>query len=234
MIALSLARAARNPALEELYFFGPHPGNLAFEIGNPDLQSERGLGFDVSVRGRGERFEGELTFFRNDIKHYVFRNPLSEEEFHEREEEFDERFGVEEEPGEEHDHGDFPFVEFVGRDSTLMGFEAHADVKLTDELHRRGDVRSGARRVVRHRRSAAAHSAGAADGRPDVSAQRLPGRRQRDVGRRSDRVYGEETPTEGYAIGRVVHVVLIQSRRRAATPSPRGSTTPPTSCIAIT
>jgi iron complex outermembrane recepter protein len=37
VIAASLARAARNPALEELYFFGPHPGNLSFEIGNPDL-----------------------------------------------------------------------------------------------------------------------------------------------------------------------------------------------------
>jgi len=130
VIAVSLARPARNPALEELYFFGPHPGNLAFEIGNPDLQSERGFGFDLSVRGRSERFEGELTVFRNDIKHYVFRNPLSEEEFHEREEEFDERFGIEETPGEEHDHGEFPFVEFVGRDSTITGFEAHGDVKL--------------------------------------------------------------------------------------------------------
>ena len=99
VIAVSLARAARNPALEELYFFGPHPGNLAFEIGNPDLQSERGFGFDLSVRGRAERFEGELTVFRNDIKHYMFRNPISEEEFHEREEEFDERFGVEEASG---------------------------------------------------------------------------------------------------------------------------------------
>ena len=51
VVALSLARAARNPALEELYFFGPHPGNLTFEIGNPDLKSEHALGFDVSVRG---------------------------------------------------------------------------------------------------------------------------------------------------------------------------------------
>ena len=38
VIALSIARAARNPALEELYFFGPHLGNLSFEIGNPDLE----------------------------------------------------------------------------------------------------------------------------------------------------------------------------------------------------
>lgn len=136
VIAASLARAARPPALEELYFFGPHPGNLSFEIGNPDLEAEQGLGFDVSLRGRSSRFEAELTFFRNDIKNYVFRNPVSEEEFEEREEELDERFGVVEEEAEGvgHDHGDFPFVEFVGRDSVLMGVEGHLDVKLTSML----------------------------------------------------------------------------------------------------
>ena len=36
-IALSAARAARSPALEELFYFGAHPGNFAFEVGNPDL-----------------------------------------------------------------------------------------------------------------------------------------------------------------------------------------------------
>ena len=43
-IAFSLARSSRNPALEELYFHGPHPGNAAIENGNPDLESEHGAG----------------------------------------------------------------------------------------------------------------------------------------------------------------------------------------------
>ena len=51
-VALSLARAVRNPALEELYFFGVHPGNFAFEIGNEELDAEKALGFDVSFRWR--------------------------------------------------------------------------------------------------------------------------------------------------------------------------------------
>src|SRR5690606_40904383 len=38
--------AARAPALEELYNFGPHVGNLAYEIGNPQLALERTLGLD--------------------------------------------------------------------------------------------------------------------------------------------------------------------------------------------
>jgi iron complex outermembrane receptor protein len=202
VVAFSLARAARNPALEELYFFGPHPGNLSFEIGNPDLQSERGLGFDVSVRARGGRFEGELTLFRNDIKHYVFRNPLSEEEFHDREEEFDERFGFEAE-GEEHDHGEFPFAEFVGRDSTIMGFEAHGDLKLTDALTAEATFD-----LVRGELS------DTGDALPRIPPARLTAgltyqRNAFQLGGSvtavsdQNRVYGEERPTEGYATGRL-------------------------------
>ena len=54
--AVSLARAARYPALEELYFNGPHPGNFAFEIGNADQESEQARGFDASFRWRSPRF----------------------------------------------------------------------------------------------------------------------------------------------------------------------------------
>jgi iron complex outermembrane receptor protein len=118
--ALSLARAARNPALEELYFFGTHPGNFAFEVGNPDLESEVGLGFDASLRWRQRRFSGEFTYFRSSIDNYIFRNPLTLEEF---EEQF---------PGE--DAGEFPVIQFVAADSLLQGVEAHADIELASGL----------------------------------------------------------------------------------------------------
>lgn len=110
VLALNVARAARYPALEELYYNGPHPGNLAFEIGNEDLEAEHAIGFDVSLRGRSSRFEGEVTFFRNDISNYIFREPTGE---------------IEEE---------FPVVQNIAADSVLTGLEAHADVKLTNEL----------------------------------------------------------------------------------------------------
>ena len=71
VIALSLAHAARNPALEELYYFGPHPGNFAFEIGNPEVDSR------ARARDSTSRCEpvpaasrGEVTFFRNDISRF--------------------------------------------------------------------------------------------------------------------------------------------------------------------
>src|SRR4030095_418213 len=72
-LAFSVARASRNPALEELYFHGPHPGNNAVENGNPDLASERSLGLDASLRWRGAVAPGELTFFANWIDNFVFR-----------------------------------------------------------------------------------------------------------------------------------------------------------------
>jgi iron complex outermembrane receptor protein len=145
-IAASLAHAARPPALEELYFFGLHHGNFALEVGNPDLESEKALGFDLSARWRGSRASGEITYFRNDISNFVFRNLLDEEEFEAREEEFVERFGGREPAGHEHhEEGEMPaegeaheeelaIVEFLGRDSLLQGIEAHADVAVTERF----------------------------------------------------------------------------------------------------
>jgi iron complex outermembrane receptor protein len=137
-VAVSLALASRYPALEELFYFGPHPGNFAFEIGNPDLDPEQALGLDIALRWRTGRWSGEFTYFRNDIADYVYASPLSEEEFEAREDEFAARFpsrdiGHEGEE-EEHDHGEFPFVEYVGADSLLQGIEAHADFQMTASL----------------------------------------------------------------------------------------------------
>jgi iron complex outermembrane receptor protein len=203
VIAASLARAARPPALEELYFYGPHLGNFAYEIGNPDLEPERALGFDLALRARGDRFEGEISFFRNNISNFVFRNPISDEEFEEREDEFDDRFNIEhgDEEGEDGDHhgGDLPYVEFVGRDATLWGFEAHGDVKITDQWTAEFtfDMVRGTlddtdedlprmppyRGIVGLRYANAGFQAGTAVNM--VASQ--------------DRVYGDELPTDGYA-----------------------------------
>ena len=140
-VAASFAHAARPPALEELYFFGVHHGNFALEVGNPDLDSERARGFDVSARLRGPRASAEVTFFRNDIDSFIFRTLLTEEEFEDREEEFVERFRGREPAGHDHDAAGAPheeeelaIVEFLGRDSVLQGVEAHADVALTEQF----------------------------------------------------------------------------------------------------
>ena len=190
--AINLARAARNPALEELYFFGAHPGNFAFEIGNPTLDSERALGLDLSVRWRGPRATAELTVFRNSIDDFIFRNPISEEEF-------DDRFGHGAHAGEGEDgHGEFPFIEFVAADSLLKGIEAHADIQLAGGL----GVEFGLDYVHGTLRESGAPL-------PRIPPLRVRGglhyqRGGFDAGgewvsvAKQDRVFGEETPTDGY------------------------------------
>ncbi len=68
----------RSPALEELYNYGPHVGNLAFEIGNPDLKGERSNGFELSLRHAGERISAQANFFYYDIGGFVFPAPTGE------------------------------------------------------------------------------------------------------------------------------------------------------------
>lgn len=65
----------RAPALEELYNFGPHPGNLAFEVGDPTLEPERGDGIDLSLRQQSGRFRAETNFFYYNIRSFVFLAP---------------------------------------------------------------------------------------------------------------------------------------------------------------
>jgi iron complex outermembrane receptor protein len=215
-IAASLAATARPPAIEELYFFGLHHATFSLDIGNPSLASERALGFDLSLRWRGTRSSGEITYFRNDVRNFIFRNLISEEEFEEREEEFVARFGGREpagheehghaeegdEEGEEEGHGDeaVSFIEYLGRDAVLQGFEAHADFSVTSRVF----AEVGADYV----RASVRNSS---DALPRIPPFRVRGGlRYQYAGfqaggevvgvAKQDRVYGLEEPTDGYTL----------------------------------
>ena len=104
-LAFSVARASRNPALEELYFHGPHPGNNAVENGNPALDSEHALGFDASVRWRHPAASGEVTFFVNRIDNFIFRRFTGAVE------------------------DDLPVTEFDQGNARMQGVESHIDLR---------------------------------------------------------------------------------------------------------
>lgn len=70
----------RAPALEELYNYGPHMGNLAFEIGDPDLTGERSNGVELSLRHAGERVRAEANLFYYGINDFIFGAPTGEVE----------------------------------------------------------------------------------------------------------------------------------------------------------
>ena len=62
----------RAPALEELYNNGPHPGILVFDIGNPDLNPERGDGIDLSLRHSSERIRVGASVYYYSLRNFVF------------------------------------------------------------------------------------------------------------------------------------------------------------------
>jgi iron complex outermembrane receptor protein len=72
---VNYSHSFRAPALEELYNNGPHPGNLAFEVGNPDLVAERNNGLDTSLRHQSSRLHGELNFFYYRVSDFVYLAP---------------------------------------------------------------------------------------------------------------------------------------------------------------
>ncbi len=192
-VALSLARAARNPALEELYFNGPHGGNFAFEVGNPELGSEHGVGFDASVRWRHARASGEVTYFRNRIGDYIFRNPTGEEE------------------------EDLPVINFVAADSLLQGLESHVDVRLSRSLmleagldYVRGELLNTERPLPRMP---------PLRGRAGLQFQRNAFQAGFDIvsAAKQDRVFGVETPTDGYTTLKLFSAYSFQTGRTTST-----------------
>ncbi|MFZ4626914.1 MAG: TonB-dependent receptor [Blastocatellia bacterium] len=68
----------RAPALEELYNFGPHPGNLTYEIGNASLNRERSDGIDLSLRHNSRRLRGEANFFYYGMRDFIYLAPTGD------------------------------------------------------------------------------------------------------------------------------------------------------------
>ena len=77
-LVANVTSSYRAPALEELYNFGPHVGNLSFEIGNPDLQHERSNGGELSLRLNTGKVHGQASLFYYDIDGFIFGAPTGE------------------------------------------------------------------------------------------------------------------------------------------------------------
>jgi len=207
-VALSLARAARIPALEELFYFGTHAGNFAFEAGNPELRPEHAIGFDAALRWRGPRVSGEVAYFRNSVHDFVYRRQLSEEEFAARQPLYEARFPSRDlsEPD-----GEFPIVENIAADSVLQGLEAHGDIRLSSSLtaelgadYVRGTVSTTGEFLPRipplRARAGLRYQRNAFQAGGEVVAVA-----------RQDRVSGLETPTDGYGLLKLYAAYSVQS-----------------------
>lgn len=74
-IGLNLARSQRAPSSEELFANGPHGGNASFQIGNPDLDIERSVGFEASLRHKSRAFDAGITFYGNRFANFLYEAP---------------------------------------------------------------------------------------------------------------------------------------------------------------
>jgi iron complex outermembrane recepter protein len=77
-IVATFSHSYRAPAIEELYNYGPHPGNLTFEIGNFNLRPERTNGVETSLRHQTQRIRGEMNFFYYRISDFVYLEPTGQ------------------------------------------------------------------------------------------------------------------------------------------------------------
>ncbi|MEM9595472.1 MAG: TonB-dependent receptor [Acidobacteriota bacterium] len=107
-VAASASRSVRLPAAEELFSDGLHVATRVFEIGDPTLEEEVGLGLDVSLRADSGIFSGELTVFQQEFSDFIYQAFT----------------GLEEEG--------FPVVLFTQEDATFTGLEFQGRFELYD------------------------------------------------------------------------------------------------------
>lgn len=69
---LTILRSFRAPSQEELYSEGPHLASYSYEVGNPDLNSEHGLGKELFVRYKHSNATSEMTFYHNGFTNYIY------------------------------------------------------------------------------------------------------------------------------------------------------------------
>ncbi|SHE42253.1 iron complex outermembrane recepter protein [Fodinibius roseus] len=71
-IGSTFMHSYRPPSQEELYSEGPHLASYSYEIGNPDLDPERGLGKELFLRYRGDDISVEITGYHNAFANYIY------------------------------------------------------------------------------------------------------------------------------------------------------------------
>lgn len=107
-IGINGSRAERAPSAEELFSDGPHIATQAFEIGDPDLETESAWGLEAYARGSIGAGTFSLTAFRQWFDNYIYL----------------------EETGAEED--DLPVFQYLQQDADFWGIEADFNYPVID------------------------------------------------------------------------------------------------------
>ncbi|MEP6789511.1 MAG: TonB-dependent receptor, partial [Acidobacteriota bacterium] len=175
------SHSTRLPDLEEFYNNGPHDDTVSFEIGDPHLRKEVSDSIDLSVRHQAKRVRADGNFFYYWVKNFVYLNPTGE---------FDK-------------DTDLEIADFVQADARFYGAEGNVDFDANRYLgvfggfdYVRARFTSGIDlpRIppLRGRLGVDAHFHGAAI-RPELILAHV-----------QNRVFTDESPTDGYAVFNII------------------------------
>jgi iron complex outermembrane receptor protein len=71
-VGVNVARAFRTPDFNELYSDGPHLAANSYDVGDPRLAAETGLGGEILARLTTPRVRAEAAGFINQLNNYIF------------------------------------------------------------------------------------------------------------------------------------------------------------------
>jgi iron complex outermembrane receptor protein len=75
---VNLARSMRAPSADELFANGPHGGNASFELGDPDLSSEKSVGVEGTLSHSGEGFSLSATGYASHFTNFLYQAPTGQ------------------------------------------------------------------------------------------------------------------------------------------------------------
>ncbi|HET9335553.1 MAG TPA: TonB-dependent receptor [Sphingomicrobium sp.] len=107
---LTLSRSARAPSIDELFANGPHAGTQAFEVGDPDLDPEKSIGIEASVRRHQGPLRLTATAYYSRFSNFIFQAPTGEIE------------------------DDLPVFQYLQGKANYYGFEVEAEAELGNAL----------------------------------------------------------------------------------------------------
>jgi iron complex outermembrane receptor protein len=77
-INASIARSQRAPSIEELFANGPHGGNASFQVGDPDLKTEKSVGFEATLKHSARAFNLSATVYGSRFSNFLYEAPTGE------------------------------------------------------------------------------------------------------------------------------------------------------------
>jgi iron complex outermembrane receptor protein len=115
---LTLAYTSRAPGVEELFANGPHAGTQAFEVGDPDLDTEKSVSVEATLRHSMGPVRLTANAYYSHFSNFIFQAPTGEIE------------------------DDLPVFQYQQGSANFYGFEAEANAELGEMggIHWDGDL----------------------------------------------------------------------------------------------